>query len=86
MAVTKENTRVNNSSFFETPKLTSVEEKYILVEEDTADPGRIALKLGFTHDQWSLVLAFNRIIDPFVDLVPGLEIIVPSVLDVRNLR
>ena len=86
MAITKKNTRFNDSSFFESPEFITSETPYYAVEEDTADPGRIALKFGFLHSQWPLIMAFNSITDPLTELVPGARLIIPSIGDVRNLK
>ena len=84
--ITKENLRVTTSSYFKTPDIFSEYNRYMITEEDAYDPSRIALKMGFSHNQWPLLLAFNSITDPLLELQVGVVLIIPGSEDIKRLK
>jgi len=84
--ITKEDTRVYDSSYFVRPTYYSSGTTVIVAEEDAYDPGKIALKAGLDHEQWSLLMAFNGIIDPIEELYPGSALLIPSISDIKRIK
>jgi hypothetical protein len=84
--ITKEHLRVTTSSYFKTPDVINTYSRYTVTKDDVSDPSRIALKVGWAHNQWPLLLAFNSITDPINELTVGSSIIIPNNEDVKVLK
>lgn len=55
---------------------------YRVTEEDLLSPDNISYKVYGTEQYWWLILYFNKIVDPFVDMKVGDLLYIPSLLDV----
>ena len=86
MSVSKDDLRINESDYYKIPTLREQPTNHRLTADDVADPGRIALTYGFSHDMWKVILKFNSIVDPIDELIPGLLLEIPSQGDVQRLR
>lgn len=86
MSVTIDDIRINESDYFHSLEFSSIPSTYILKHEDIADPGRIALKSGYRHNLWPIILKYNNIVDPMEELVVGLTLQIPAREDINRLK
>ena len=57
---------------------------YVVQSSDLMRPDMISYKLYQTVNYWWLLLYINNIYDPFNDLYAGLQMKVPSLLDIYS--
>ena len=86
MALTKDTLRLNNSDYYKIPKIREQPINHTLTFEDVADPGKVALNYGFSHEMWKVLLRFNSIVDPIDELIPGLILSIPNAEDLKRLK
>ena len=84
--ITKEDLRIPESSYFKTPIFYRSGLTIFIPEEDAYDPGKIALNANLDHEQWSLLMAFNVIIDPLEELYPGRTLLIPDIFDIKRIK
>lgn len=63
------------------------EPKYYRVDDsDISDPGTISSKCYGDVHFWWVILLVNGIQNPFLDLIPGMILIIPNVIDIYNFQ
>ena len=86
MSISKADLRINNSDYFREILMSKVPKYHVITELDVADPGRIALTYGFTHDLWKIILKYNHVVDPIDELSAGEILQIPDNEELKSLK
>jgi len=73
----------NNLSQFE---ITRAPSYYRVDDSDIPDPALISFRCYGVVDFWWIILLVNGIHNPFTELVPGLILTIPNVLDIYSFQ